>query len=315
MAVVAFDGQVATDNHQAHAHKKSGQKAGKENRSNRDHAASGQRVDDHHVARRDQQSRRSGGDADSDVEVPIVPFLVHQGDHEPTDRRHGRNRRARNGAEKHAGEDVHVGQATPEAPHEDVGEINQPASNASAAHQGARQDEERNGKKRKTVDAGGDPLRHNFVSRKPPHGQNCHKRGNANAKGDGYVEVQEEDKANDEDEKRNVHSVPRAPKSSLSEARPLFPLPQIQIAFAVSPPFPGPPVPSTSDGGVNLQRRVPQKSGTRRAGSPRESAAFSLKTATKRPSGSSAGDCSDPVGHGSRFDRKPCTGSTSAAGA
>ncbi len=166
--------------HQQRRHQQPGQDAGGEQRDDRDAAARRQRIDDHVVARRNQNSDERGADRDVDGDVRRVAAPFHHRDHDRADRRRVGDCRARNAAEQGRGRDVDLGQAAAEPAEQRHREIDEFFRDSAIEHDLAGIDEERNGEQRVDVharrhalidDLGGQPVVEDREQRRETHGE------------------------------------------------------------------------------------------------------------------------------------------------
>ena len=172
-------------------------------------------VDQHRHAGRDDRSHHRRSRYHRRHEPTRVALTHHaRGQHRPDGRALGQ-RHARHAGEQHAGQHDHVGQAAPQVAHQAVGKIDQLGQHATALHEIARDDEERDGEQREGVHA----PEHQRGQDGDRHGARQHDEGQAaqpQTEGDGHA--QRHGQREDDDEKDDQHAV-TAPRRAAAHAR------------------------------------------------------------------------------------------------
>ena len=203
-------GEHRDHHHQGKPEDDAGHVTGKEERGDRDTAAR-ERVDDHDVARRNEETDGRGGNVHRGGELAVIAFALHHRGHRAADRGGRGDGRAGDGAEEHAPENIHVGESAGQPADDDFCEVDQAPGDAAAVHELTREDEKRNREQREAVEAGGHALRDHGGGR---GGIERHEQrgdgGRADGKRDGHAG--EEQRGEDEGEDEgfvHVSSVPR----------------------------------------------------------------------------------------------------------
>ncbi len=144
LRVVALDGDDVGADHQDSCQQSAGQVACQEQAADRDAASSGG-VDDHVMARGNQQTLAGGGDGNSGGEVSVITLVDHHGDHDGTDGSGICRSRTGNAAEEVGSNDVDHCHAAAHPADAGISQSDQLFRDAAGAHEDAHGDEERNG--------------------------------------------------------------------------------------------------------------------------------------------------------------------------
>ena len=152
LRVVALDGDDVGADHQAGRQQRARQVAGQEQAAHGD-AARGRRVDDHVVARRNEQALAGGGDGDGDGEIVVVALADHHRDEDGAQGRGVRRRGAGDAAKEVGRDDVDHRQAAAHPADQRVRQRDQLIGDAAGAHEHAHGDEERHGHQGERTDA------------------------------------------------------------------------------------------------------------------------------------------------------------------
>ena len=144
LGVILFHRDDVGADHQDDGQQSAGQVACQEQAAHGD-AACGGGVDDHVVARGDQQALAGGGDGDSGGEVGVVALIDHHGDHDGADGSSICGSRTGNAAEEVGSNDVDHCHAAAHPADAGVSQSDQLFGDAAAAHEDAHGDEEGDG--------------------------------------------------------------------------------------------------------------------------------------------------------------------------
>ena len=191
-------GDDEAQHHQRQPQQQARDDAGDEQMRHRHRAAGRQRVDDRVVRGRDQQRLQRARDRHVDGEQARIAVLDHLRDHHRADRGGVGDRRAGDAAEHGRGQDVDQRQPAADEADEHLGQVDDALGHAAFGHDGAGENEERDGQQREVVHAVG-RLEHDGFERQahPDRGEDG---GEAQRIGDRHAEQAQHGEAADENE-------------------------------------------------------------------------------------------------------------------
>ena len=152
LGVILLNRDDVGADHQDDGQQSAGQVASQEQAAHGD-AAGGGGVDDHVMARGDQQALAGGGDGDSGGEVGVVALIDHHGDHDGADGSGISRSGTGNTAEEVGSHDVDHGHAAAHPADAGIRQRDQLFGDAAGAHEHAHGDEERHGHQAEGRDA------------------------------------------------------------------------------------------------------------------------------------------------------------------
>ena len=147
--IVAANRDNHSRNHQAEGQQNAGHVTAHQQCADGQAARGGNRVEEHVLARRDDDALDGGGHRDGDAVIYIVALVHHGRDEHRADGGYVRGRGTGDAAEQHADQNVHDGGAAANLTDEDVAHAHQLLGDLAVTHHLRHHDEERHGDKRK----------------------------------------------------------------------------------------------------------------------------------------------------------------------